>query len=143
MFFKKQHAYLSNFYPCRVFWKGVGFPTVEHGFVAAKTYDRDKIKYIASLPAKKAGVAKRIGRNLILRPNWKEIRLPVMEDLLNQKFKGYLLDKLLQTDFIIIEDNFWHDNFWGRCNCHKCTNEPWYNNLGKLQMKIRDSYYGL
>lgn len=66
-----------------------------------------------------------------------------MFDFLKQKFAigtAYrtLLDQTKSMD--IIELNFWNDNFWGQCNCKKCTasNIIGENNLGKLLMKIRD-----
>ena len=31
--------------------------------------------------------------------------------------------------------NSWHDNYWGICNCDKCSNGQ--NNLGLLLMKLR------
>lgn len=147
MFFREEFSYLSNFYPSRVFWKGVGFPTVEHGYGAAKTHDHDIIKKISKLPGNRAALVKKMGKKFyeqgIQRIDWHDMKLHVMEDLLTQKFRGSLLEKLLRIKTIIIEDNRWHDNFWGRCNCYHCSSKPHENNLGKLIMKIRKSHINL
>ena len=62
-----------------------------------------------------------------------------MEGGLRQKYaKDPLRQMLLDTgDAILIEGNFWHDNFFGSCTCPKCGNKG-QNNLGKLLMQIRD-----
>jgi hypothetical protein len=38
---------------------------------------------------------------------------------------------------MLIEGNWWHDNFYGSCTCNKCVNKG-ENNLGKILMKIRE-----
>ena len=52
----------------------------------------------------------------------------------NQEIK----EKLLATgNSILIEGNYWHDNFWGNCLCSKCKYIKGRNNLGKILMKRR------
>jgi predicted NAD-dependent protein-ADP-ribosyltransferase YbiA (DUF1768 family) len=46
--------------------------------------------------------------------------------------------RLLDTPGEIVENNNWHDNFWGKCRCNNCTKRVHRNELGKLLMKIRD-----
>lgn len=62
-----------------------------------------------------------------------------MNDLLWQKFNQEpFKTKLLQTGSeTIIEGNWWHDNFWGICQCKKCEYIEGENNLGFLLMHIR------
>ena len=58
---------------------------------------------------------------------------------LQEKFKNPVLaKKLIDTgDTELIEGNYWHDNFWGKCSCEKCKNKPKANTLGILLMDIR------
>lgn len=46
-----------------------------------------------------------------------------MCNLVFQKFNNsdYLRTRLLIVQDKIIEENFWHDNFWGICKCGRCT----------------------
>ena len=143
--FDKPYEFLSNFYPSRVYYKGVSFPSVEHAYQASKTYDEKIIKQIASLRPDQAGKAKRIGKKCKLRSDWEDIKIEVMEKLLRQKFdQKTLKEKLLKTgDQIMIEGNYWHDNFWGHCYCVKCSLSGGgfgKNILGQLLMRLREEY---
>lgn len=125
--------FLSNFHTSPIFLSYIEYPTVEHAYQAAKTIDADvrlKIKEI-----KYPGMVKRFGKNIMLRPNWEELKLPIMENLLRQKFLIPYLGKLLVAtqDFELIEGNYWGDTFWGQCPVGNGQ-----NNLGKLLMKIRN-----
>lgn len=95
--FTNQHRFLSNFYPAPVTLDGVLYPTVEHAYQAAKTINREERGLI--LHAAGPGAAKHLGKFVTLRPNWYEIRLVVMEDLVRQKFTNHqhLRDMLLST----------------------------------------------
>ena len=89
-----------------------------------------------------AGRARQIGSDpkvTVIRADWEQIRPVIMEFLLRQKFDQLALkEKLIDTgDQELIEDNHWHDNYWGDCSCKKCENIPGKNNLGKLLMQIR------
>jgi len=115
-----------------------GYPTVEHFFVAMKTTDqevRDQIKEEMS-----PGRVKRMGRKLVLRPDWDDIKMSVMEYALNIKFRTGtdLAQALMDTgDEHLCEHNGWHDNDWGDCFCNNCVDRPGLNNLGILLMKRR------
>jgi ribA/ribD-fused uncharacterized protein len=146
--FSGKHAFLSNFHLSHIIVDGIVFPTVEHAFQAAKTRARSEKKAIASLPT--PGQAKRAGRHVALRPNWDEIKVNVMRELLKKKFAPgtELAQKLLDTDDRdLIEGNTWGDRFWGMVKVNRTT--PWdgdrevpcwegENHLGKLLMEIRD-----
>ena len=129
----------SNFYPVVVYLEGVGFPTIEHAYQAAKSKEFFFRKLIAAIPAHRAGLAKRRGRNIRLRSDWEEVKISIMHDLLCQKFtKEPFKSKLLSTgDAKLIEGNYWHDNIWGNCNCAKCKNTEGQNWLGRLIMDVR------
>lgn len=134
--FDGEFAFLSNFSPSPVFLDGVAFPTVEHAFQAAKTLDPAERDLV--LAAVTPGRAKRVGRRVTLRPDWEEVRLLVMGDLLQQKFAfgTALARSLLATgDTLLIEGNAWHDTFWGVCD------GVGKNHLGRLLMAIRANLF--
>lgn len=136
--FRGYFYFLSNFYSVDVFLDGTKYPSVEHAYQAAKTLNRtDRLRI---LRAKEPGFAKRLGRKVVLRPDWEDIKIDVMYNLLKQKF-----DKSVTNHFLIAtypkeieEGNHWHDNFWGNCYCSKCKHVKGQNHLGKLLMKIRE-----
>lgn len=137
MRFRGEYRFLSNFYPCKIVAWGIEFPTSEHVYVAAKTFDMNLRRKIANLPT--PGQAKRFGRALELRSDWKEVRVSIMEGILRRKFEQPdLRARLLEIEGAIIEHNQWHDNFWGVCQCGKgCSSGK--NVLGILLMALREN----
>ena len=129
--FANEYLFLSNFYPCQVRLDDVTYPSVEHAYQAAKTVDLQERRSI--LNCRTPGQAKRMGRSVTLRPNWLEVRVAVMRDLLRQKFwNAPLLGKLQDTgEEELIEVNTWHDTFWGSYNGKGA------NWLGRLLMEVR------
>lgn len=111
---------------------GLEFPTVEHAYQAAKSNDPADWKHFAQLP--RPGDAKRAGRYLTIRSDWDQIKLRVMTELVEQKFRiDELKQKLLETgDQLLEETNHWNDTFWGVCN------GVGHNHLGKILMNIRE-----
>ena len=111
--------------------EGVGYPTVEHAFQAAKTVDEDERKTIreASSPSK----AKRLGRAVKLRSDWESIKIDLMRDLLRQRFADPQLAELLRAtgERQLIEGNTWNDRFLGVCGG---AGKNW---LGRLLMEVR------
>lgn len=146
--FEGRYAFLSNFYPCEIYYQGITYPSIEHYYVALKCnndqmidgkyYTRGDFRELVS-KIKTPGNAKKIGRSIVLRKDWDDIKLSVMENGLRQKFKyPELREQLLATgEQELVEGNWWHDNFYGQCTCIKCKNLG-ENNLGKLLMKIRN-----
>lgn len=130
--FHGDYRFLSNFWPAKVKLDGITYPTVEHAYQAAKTTDarhREAIRAAIS-----PGFAKRIGKLLVLRPDWEQVRLDIMYDLVSQKFRNDadLKDRLLGTGGAwLIEGNTWGDTFWGVCN------GIGKNHLGKILMDVR------
>lgn len=130
--FQGDHRFLSNFYPARIVLDGMLFTSVEAAYVAGKTLDRSTRLRIQSLET--PGKVKRFGRSIPLRPDWEEVKIPLMLSLLRQKFKedSVLGDLLWLTGkHELIEGNTWGDTFWGVCN------GVGHNHLGKLLMQIR------
>lgn len=135
------YSFLSNFFyylPSRD-WSESRLITVEHRYQAAKTEHMGWKEEI--LKAKTPTAAKKLGRVATLRPDWEEVKLTIMEELLREKFyKGFKRDGsvslktlLLATeDAELVEGNWWGDKFWG------ISDGEGENHLGKLLMKIRD-----
>lgn len=84
-------------------------------------------------------MAKRIGRRVKMRENWESEKVDVMKAILTEKFKIREMQQLLEftKGKMIVEENYWHDVFWGVCICdtHKATGS---NMLGKILMNIRN-----
>ena len=122
--FRGEYRYLSNFYPSPVSYVGDEYPNVEAAFQAAKTDDRAERAEIRKLT--NPVMAKRKGRKVTLRPNWEEVKLSIMKELVFQKFTKHpdLKDKLLATgEAELIE------TIRGR--------RSWNNHLGKILMEVR------
>ncbi len=131
------HA-LSNFSPALVTLDGVAYPTVEHAYQAAKTLEPEAREGI--LAASTPDLARKMGRRLTARPDWPEVRVEVMRDLIRQKFANDGPRKVLVTtgDAELVEGNTWHDNFWGQCRCPRCAGAAGLNWLGRLLMETRE-----
>lgn len=128
--FSGPYAFLSNFHPSEVWLDGLSYASVEHAFQAAKTLgSREGFRQPIS-PA----LAKRLGRQVALRPRWDEMRLDIMLSLIRQKFSTEpLRSQLLATgDAPLEEGNIWEDEFWGTCNGHG------QNHLGQILMSVRE-----
>ena len=133
MRFREQYAFLSNFYPARVICSmGIAYSTVEHAYQASKVVDIATRQHFAKL--KTPVQAKQEGKRLIVRPDFMDNRIQIMEQLLRQKFYAgsKLAISLQRIEENIVEENYWGDTFWGTFN------NKGANNLGKILMKIRD-----
>ena len=130
--FRGEYAFLSNFWKCEVEFEGEVYPTVEHAFQAAKTFDIEERKRISSFAS--PVIAKRIGRKVGLRADWEDVKCDIMKELLKKKFENpELAEKLLATgDSELIEGNNHGDRFWGM------VNGVGKNMLGRLLMEVRD-----
>lgn len=131
--FRGEYSFLSNFSRSTIIYEGIPYPTVEHAYQAAKTWDIGEREKIANLP--NPGAAKRAGQFLELRPGWEKDKVNVMRHLLRLKFERLDVGMRLRRtgNAILIEGNTWGDTFWGEC---KGVGE---NMLGKLLMEIRDA----
>lgn len=128
---KGEYDFLSNFYPCKIVYRGIEYSCSENFYQAMKTMDLQLREQMSKLNPSQS---KKMGNSLKLRENWEQIKIDVMRLVVNKKFEqnSYLMHKLKQVKGEIVEDNFWHDRFWGRCNG---VGENW---LGKILMEIRD-----
>lgn len=166
--FKGEYAFLSNFYPAAVvvdarkmpfgapydvearhnfiaqiargdkvfFW----FPSVEHAFQAQKTLDI--ARWVDDFQFGTPGQAKRKGRKLLIREDWEHVKLKIMRQCIQSKFRhSELRARLLMTHpRPLIEGNNWGDKVWGAVV--ESRNGPiieWFgeNWLGKLLVEER------
>lgn len=131
--FDGNYAFLSNFFPAEVELDGKIYPSVEHAYQAAKTFDpeiREKVRTL-NTPNK----AKQAGKSMKLRPDWENVKLGIMENLVRQKFTKHITMKanLLATgDDELVEGNWWGDRFWGVCK------GSGLNHLGRILMRVRE-----
>ena len=132
--FQGRYRFLSNFWPALLTLDGKEYPSVEHAYQAAKTFDIETRERFANIMLK-AGDAKRMGRRVNIRPEWESVKVIVMHSLLREKFKcADLREKLLATgDAELIEGNHWGDTFWGQCPIGMGD-----NHLGRLLMQVRE-----
>lgn len=129
--FRGKYAFLANSYSCMVTLDGMNYPSVEHAYQAAKTFDirgRQGMQVMRS-----AHDAYYFGKKVTLRDDWKHVKGQIMLDLLRQKFHIPELAKaLLQTeDMILMPRNENGDLFWSR-TYHKRQNK-----LGGMLTHIR------
>lgn len=135
------HEWLSNMYLTPVVDdEGTVWKSSENYYQAEKTtipYERMQIFHATPKESKK------IAKKVTMRPDWNAfngfMKLNAMKTALRMKFSNpEMKAKLLATgNSLIVEENYWHDNFWGSCTCSKCGNKG-QNHLGILLMEQRD-----
>lgn len=135
--FNNKYGWLSNFWPSEIEFEGLKYPTVEHAYQAAKSEDDEVRKFVRDQIT--PGMAKNRGRRILLREDWDDVKVPIMRTLLRKKFydetlRGFLI---MTGNQELIEENYWHDQFWGNCICNKHRDIPGENWLGKLLMEQR------
>jgi ribA/ribD-fused uncharacterized protein len=135
MFFKDEYAFLSNMYKCLVLYEDHLFGASEIAYVYMKCADPEQRHQVTLI--KDPYEAKRFGGpsgTLILRYDWEEIKVKIMHDIVREKFKqnANLLKRLLMIAGDIVEENWWHDTFWGVC---KGVGQ---NHLGNIHMLVRE-----
>ena len=130
MVFRNEYAFLSNMFPSTITLNGLTFSCAESAFQAYKCAELDDVLRLQTMN----GVnAKSFGRTVKMRSDWDTFRLTAMYHVLKAKFIQHpeLLAKLKAISTPIVEDNTWHDTFWGRCN------GTGSNNLGIILEKIK------
>lgn len=134
--FTGKYRFLSNFYPCLVEFEGMIFPSVEHAFQAAKVLDLQERRKFRVYPT--PADAKAFGRHVKLRPDWEQVKVKIMTDIVRDKFtrnkcRDDIRSLLLETGTSYIEEGNNHkDTFWGT------VNGEGRNELGKILMQVRE-----
>lgn len=134
--FREKYHFLSNFYETSIEYKGLLYTNAEAAFQAQKCMtEKEKVLFTEY----SASRAKRQGRLVKLRPDWEDVKLSLMEEIVRAKFvqNPEIRKLLLETaDCELIEGNTWHDVFWGV----DVRTEEGENHLGKILMKIRREF---
>lgn len=131
--FKGEYFFLSNFYEAPVTYRGLQYGSNEAAFQAQKCMTREETAEFTSL---RPSDAKKRERKVQLRPDWEDIKVGIMEEIVREKFTQNitLQEMLLATgDAVLEEGNTWNDTFWG---VH-LKNGQGQNHLGRILMKIR------
>lgn len=132
--FKGDYRFLSNFFMTDVMYDGQLWPSSEHAYMAAKTTCSMTRALINSAPT--PAEAKKIGRNLVLRPGWDSMKYAIMHEILMDKFErnAIIRQKLIDTgDQQLVEGNWWGDKIWGVC----LKTGQGQNKLGEALMTVR------
>lgn len=88
--------------------------------------------------------ARKLGRDWELskeeRLAWDRHKLDVMRSLLHEKlfYEDFVIWLAATGEYKIVEINWWHDRYWGQCQCIKCFRQGDNNHLGKLLMALRE-----
>lgn len=128
---KNGTEFLSNFHPSTISFEGKLYPTVEHAYQASKTLNQETRELIKK--SRSPGEAKKLGRSVVLRDDWVDVRLDIMRKLIHEKFENpFLRCQLLGTgDLELINENRWNDRFFG------VTDGVGENWLGKILEEVR------
>jgi ribA/ribD-fused uncharacterized protein len=129
---KTGYAFLSNFYGSTLAYEGLLYPTVEHAYQAAKSLDIMTRRMFCKV--RDPNIAKKMGQSIIVRPDWNDVKIPIMRILIREKFENpFIRCGLLETvGRRLINENKWNDRFWGVVNGE---GENW---LGKILEEVRD-----
>lgn len=134
-----EYGFLSNFYPCVVEYNGMRFKSAEAAFQSQKDPSRQE-EFEHYSPSE----AKYYGRKGELRPDWEQVKDQIMADVLMAKFSQNpkLKERLLKTgNEELVEKTWWHDTYWGICDCERCRCRG-KNKLGELLMELRAYFNG-
>lgn len=131
--FREDYMFLSNFYEAPLIYEGIPYLSSEAAFQAQKCVTEEERRAFSDL---RTSDAKRMGRQVPLRPDWEEVKRDAMEGIVRAKFSQNpeLAKMLLDTgDKLLLEGNTWHDTYWG---IDLKTHEG-ENHLGQILMQIR------
>ncbi len=131
--FRGVYGFLSNMFEADLVWDGRSYRNSEAAFQSAKVLDPQERDRFSGLSG---AAAKRLGRRVLLRPDWASVREGVMEEVVRAKFtqNPRLAAELAATgDAPLMEGNTWHDTWWG-VDSRTLRGE---NRLGIILMKIR------
>ena len=139
MQFRDEFWFLSNLYNAPVTYQNITYPNAEAAFQAQKQVLVDANLRLDHFQNMNGVDAKRQGKRIKMSPEqiwqWDRMKDKVMYEVVKAKFSQnqYLKGRLLQTnDMPLVEENGWHDRYWGVCN------GIGENQLGKILMRVRD-----
>ncbi len=82
--FSGQYRFLSNFWLAPVTYEGITYPSSEHAYQAAKSLNKDIREAFSEINS--PGEIKRLGQTITIRPDWEEVKINVMRDIVTAKF---------------------------------------------------------
>lgn len=147
--FENYFAFLRNFHECTVTYEDLEYPSSENAYQAAKICvpgdltSTNILRVNAGFTLVSPAEAKKRGRIVKLRVDWDAVKDKVMYEILCAKFSQNpeLAEELRLTyPAVLVEGNYWHDNYWGKCNCAKCSFKEGKNKLGIKLMRVRNEY---
>jgi ribA/ribD-fused uncharacterized protein len=147
--FRGRYRCFSNYFMTPVVMNAVTYPSNEHAFAAAKNSSPGYRVRVLAAPS--PGEAKALGRAVGLRPDWAQVRKPLMLHLQLLKFTQHpdLRAILVATgNQVLQEGNTWHDSYWGIClspgpHPQACLGTGnGLNHLGRILMAARSVLEG-
>lgn len=145
--FQSHHAFLSNFYPCKVNYNAKQYNSAEHAYQHSRAVFLGFLTTADSvLNANKAEEAKRAASNLPNSKDWDATKQKVMKDIVQAKFSQNpeLQNKLLNTgDYPLLEATY--DSYWGcglPLTARKLKQGEWHgkNYLGIILAECRSEF---
>jgi len=145
--FRCQYGFLSNMKCCSISINNQVWTSSESLYQAislSRDYFKDPGLYteiILEINKASAFGSKILAKQYPKRNDWNKVKEIVMYEVVRLKFfqNATLAEVLLDTkDKLIIEGNYWHDNYWGQCFCGSCKEKYGHNYLGIILMSIRD-----
>lgn len=130
--FDTEYLEFSNFAYSPFEYMGIVYPTAEHAFQCQKVLNKDNRELV--LMQATAAQAKLKANELKDHPNWSDVKVDIMKEILIAKFSSneFLKTKLVGTGEALLEEgNTWGDTFWGT------VDGKGQNMLGKLLMEVR------
>lgn len=130
--FRDKYFFLSNFYSTYIEYDGLVYMNAEAAFQSAKCLEYNDRKNFMDLSPRQA---KAKGRRVKLRPDWEEVKLDILYEVVKNKFIQNDTLRVLLIDTYpkyLEEGNTWNDTFYGVCR------GKGQNHLGKILMRIRE-----
>lgn len=142
--FQSQHAFLSNFFPCKVFYNNIHYKSAEHAYQHTRAvFFGFHSTAETILRVNNAEKAKKSGSNLPNSKDWDACKQKIMKDIVSAKFAQNqdLNTKLLATgDLPLLEATY--DSYWGcglPLSARKLKQGEWHgkNYLGIILAECR------
>ena len=130
--FRGKYYFLSNFYETPVTFDGITYRNNEAAFQAQKVLSKEEQTEFSNLNASEA---KKLGRKVLLRKDWEDVKVLLMQGIVDAKFDQHpeLAALLMDTgDEYLEEENTWGDKIWGT------VDGKGQNLLGQILMKTRE-----
>lgn len=134
--FREEYEFLSNFYPAKMLFDGIAYENAESAYQAQKLENpAERVQFSCLF----GDEAKKLGKTVMVRPDWEEVKLETMERIVETKFtQNPLLARLLVEtgDIPLLGGNRWGDTYWGI----RLDTREGENHLGKILMALRQRF---